>query len=204
MSPSDVRVVFDLPELKQTLQVTYEIQGDYIARKRLKLLHVPWSMWAYFIAIVDKLCISFEQMYVMNNNSLIKKILRIMEHAWEELDVVDEITVHKWHTPINNSTVTYIKSRYHRDCLPAERPELHFLQKQEYITIHESVHIDNSAPSPASCVSDIISAGTRNKPLASTGTNTAERSPMDRLPASLHRTLTPTPVIQPIRSCDCC
>jgi len=41
MSSSDVRVVFNLPELKQTLQVTHEIQGDYTARKRLKLLHVP-------------------------------------------------------------------------------------------------------------------------------------------------------------------
>jgi len=41
MSPSDVRVVFNLPELKQTLQVRHEIQGDYTALKRLKLLHVP-------------------------------------------------------------------------------------------------------------------------------------------------------------------
>jgi hypothetical protein len=37
MSSSDVRVVFNLPELKQTLQVTHEIQGDYTARKILKL-----------------------------------------------------------------------------------------------------------------------------------------------------------------------
>jgi hypothetical protein len=40
MSPSDGRVEFNLPELKQTLQVTHESQGDYTARKRLKLLHV--------------------------------------------------------------------------------------------------------------------------------------------------------------------
>jgi hypothetical protein len=41
MSPSDVRVLFNLPELKQTLQVRHEIQGDYKALKSLKLLHVP-------------------------------------------------------------------------------------------------------------------------------------------------------------------
>ena len=95
--------------------------------------------------------ISFEQMCVMNNNGLMKKNLRIMEHTWEELDVAEEITVHKRHTPINNCTVTYIKSRYHRDCRPAERPVLHFLQKQENFTIHESLRIDIGAPNPASC-----------------------------------------------------
>ena len=105
MSPSDVRVLFNLPELKQTLQVRHEIQGDYTALKSLKLLHVPVKhiylytythtlhihththlyiyiyiyiyiymyICIYFIAIVDKLCISFEQIRVMNNNGLMKK-----------------------------------------------------------------------------------------------------------------------------------
>jgi len=34
MSSSDVRVVFNMPELKQILQVAHEIQGDYTARKK--------------------------------------------------------------------------------------------------------------------------------------------------------------------------
>jgi len=56
MSPSDVRVVFNLPELKQTLQVTHEIQGDYTALKRLKLLHVPVKyIYIYYMPILSRL-----------------------------------------------------------------------------------------------------------------------------------------------------
>ena len=54
-----------------------------------------------------------------------------MEYAWEELDVDEEIIAHKWHTPINNCTVTQIKSSYlfTVNAYQLKRPEIHFLQK---------------------------------------------------------------------------